>query len=614
MCGIAGWVNFKKDISGYTTIINKMVETIEHRGPDASGTWIYNNALLGHRRLTVIDPEGGSQPMTKCFCDKNYTLVYNGELYNTKEVREKLKDKGYSFNSYSDTEVLLTALVEWRENCLDHINGIYAFAFWDESEKSLLLVRDPLGVKPLFYAVNKDSIIFGSELKVILAHPDINAVVDEEGLLEILALGPARTLGSAVFKNIKEVPAGHYLKYTDRSIKVKEYWELEVKEHKENFEQTSEHVRQLLIDAIERQLVSDVPLCTFLSGGLDSSIISAVAANAFKKQNREVLNTYSIDYLDNEKYFKANKFQPNSDQHYIKVMVDYIGSKHSSLFLNNNDLALYLKEAVMANDLPGMADIDSSLYLFCKEVRKNHTVALSGECADEIFAGYPWFRDKELINSDTFPWAISVNHRKNLLSKEFENLPIEDYVRCRYEDTLKKVPTLKGESKVGHRMREMFYLNMKWFMVTLLNRKDRMSMNNSLEVRVPFADHRLVEYAYNIPNEMKFYKEREKGLLRDAFKTILPKEIIERKKSPYPKTHNPIYTSLVQQMMMEIIQDKSSPIFQVIDKKVVTDIVKTKGEAFKAPWYGQLMTGPQVIAFLIQFNTWLKEYDVKIEK
>jgi len=614
MCGIAGWVNFKKDISGYTSIINKMVETIEHRGPDASGTKIYNNALLGHRRLTVIDPEGGSQPMTKCFGDKNYTLVYNGELYNTKEVREKLKAKGYSFNSYSDTEVLLTALVEWRENCLDHINGIYAFAFWDESEKSLLLVRDPLGVKPLFYAINKDSLIFGSELKVILAHPDINAVVGEDGLLEILALGPARTLGNAVFKNIKEIPAGYYLKYQENSIKVKEYWQLEAKEHKENFEQTSEHVRQLLTDAIERQLVSDVPLCTFLSGGLDSSIISAVTANAFKKQNKEVLTTYSIDYLDNEKYFKANKFQPNSDQHYIKVMTDYIGSKHNSLFLNNNDLALYLKEAVLANDLPGMADIDSSLYLFCKEVRKNYTVALSGECADEIFAGYPWFRDKELIDSNTFPWAISVHHRKSLLSKEFENLPIEEYVRCRYEDTLKKVPILKGESKEQHRMREMFYLNMKWFMVTLLNRKDRMSMNNSLEVRVPFADHRLVEYAYNIPNEMKFYKDREKGLLRDAFKTILPKEIIERKKSPYPKTHNPLYTSLVQQMMMEIIQDKSSPIFQVIDKKVVTDIVKTKGEAFKAPWYGQLMTGPQVIAFLIQFNTWLKEYNVKIDR
>lgn len=613
MCGIAGWVNTREDLKDKAEIIKRMTDTLKYRGPDDSGIMMYTHAALGHRRLTIVDPKGGAQPMTRSKGDDIYTIVYNGELYNTEDVRKELLEKGYAFQAYSDTEVLLTAYMEWGFECLNHINGIFAFGIWNESKKELFLARDHLGVKPLFYAHKADSLLFASEIKALLAHPLVSPVVDRDGLLEIIGLGPARSLGGGVFKAIKEVPPAHYLYYNGGQIQLKEYWKLEAKDHEESFTQTSEHVRSLLIDAIKRQLVSDVPLCTFLSGGLDSSVISAIAAQAFKADGKGTLNTFSIDYEDNDIYFKTNEYQPNSDNHWVEVMSDYIGSRHHHIILNNTDLVGALDDAVLANDLPGMADIDSSLYLFCKEVRKNATVALSGECADEIFGGYPWFTRKEDIYSNTFPWSKSTELRKKILTKSLGSLPIDEFIRQHYEDTINAVPTLENESVEEKRIREMFYLNIKWFMITLLNRKDRMSMRNSLEVRVPFADYRIVEYAFNIPNSMRFYGNREKGLLREALKGILPDDVLYRKKSPYPKTHHPIYTKAVQDRMLEILKDKNAPIHQIIDEKEVMDIVLSGGASIQKPWYGQLMTGPQVIAYLIQINTWLKAYNVALD-
>lgn len=613
MCGIVGWVNTEKNLTNETKVIEHMTNTLDKRGPDAHGICVYENAVLGHRRLVVVDPEGGTQPMTRYIGDNKYTIVYNGELYNTEEVRKKLLVKGYTFKAYSDTEVLLVAYMEWGEDCLNHINGIFAFGVWDEKNKSLFLARDPLGVKPLFYVHKGNSLIFASEIKALLKHPLVEPIVDREGLMEIFGLGPARSLGSGIFKNIKEVPPAHCLNYKLNKINMREYWKLEAKKHTDNLNDTIDNTRNLLVDAIERQLVSDVPVCTFLSGGLDSSAISAIASNYYKRNGQGVLNTFSIDYEDNDKYFKANEFQPNSDSIWIKKMVDFIESNHTNVVIDNNQLAYALKDAVIANDLPGMADIDSSLYLFCSEVRKKATVSVSGECADEIFGGYPWFTNQNLVDSNTFPWAGSVNERKSILGKEFKNLPIEEYIAQKYIDTINRVPKLNGESKEDSRMRELFYLNIKWFMLTLLNRKDRMSMSNSLEVRVPFADYRIVEYCFNIPKDMKLLDGREKGLLRKALVGILPDEIIYRKKSPYPKTHNPKYTKLVKSWMMDIISYKNSPILQIIDKNTVMQMISSDKDVFEKPWYGQLMTGPQVIAYLIQIDTWMKEYNVRIE-
>lgn len=612
MCGIAGLVNFKENIVQDKEILNKMIKTLAKRGPDAKGYYISPNVLLGHRRLIVVDPEGGIQPMTKVFQGKKYTLVYNGELYNTEDLRKELKKQGFTFDSYSDTEVLLTSYICWGKDCVNKLIGIFAFGIFDEDKKEVFLARDQMGVKPLFYTMHNNTLVFGSEIKTILANPKIKREVDIEGLTEIFGLGPATIPGSAVYKNIKEVaPANCLLITSDNNIKKWEYWTVKAEECNERAEEAIAHTRELLIDAINRQLVGDVPLCTFLSGGLDSSAISAIAAKEFNRQGKK-LTTYSIDYEDNDKYFKSSLFQPTSDAYYADEMAKFIGSEHKKVIINHSDLALALKDAVISRDLPGMADIDSSLSLFCKEIRKDFVVGLSGECADEIFGGYPWFTREEMFYLDTFPWARFVNDRKAIVNKELKNMKIEELVKAQYEKSLSKVPHLDNESKRDYRMKEISYLNLKWFMVNLLNRKDRASMSNSLEVRVPFADIRLVEYAFNLPAEIKLYKGREKGLLRAALEGILPEDIIYRKKSPYPKTHNPVYTDIVCKMMNEILNKKSSPIHNIIDEKVVREIVDTRGESYKVPWYGQLMTGPQLIAYLIQVNIWLEEYNVNL--
>lgn len=612
MCGIAGLINFKKNIVEDLNILKKMVKTLERRGPDSEGVYIANNVLLGHRRLIVVDPEGGVQPMTKIVHDRKFTIVYNGELYNTEDLRKDLIDKGFTFESYSDTEVLLTSYIAYGKDCVNKLIGIFAFAIFDESKKEVFLVRDQMGVKPIFYTVLNNTLIFGSEIKTILAHPSIKREIDANGLTEIFALGPATIPGSAVYKNIKEIePANCLLIDRDNNIKTWEYWTVKAEEFKENAAEAIEHTRELLIDAIERQLVGDVPLCTFLSGGLDSSAISAIAAKKISKNGKR-LTTYSLDYEDNDKYFKSSLFQPTSDEFYAKEMAKFINSDHKKIILDHKDLAFALEDAVIARDLPGMADIDSSLLLFCKEIRKDFVVGLSGECADEIFGGYPWFTRGEMFYLDTFPWSRFVNDRKEIVNKKLKKMPIDELVKSEYNKSLSKVPHLENESKKDYRMKEMSYLNLKWFMVNLLNRKDRVSMYNSLEVRVPFADIRLVNYAFNMPSDIKLYEGREKGLLRAALEGILPKDIIYRKKSPYPKTHNPVYTEILCKMMTDILNKKSSPIHEIIDDKVIRNIIETKGESYKSPWYGQLMTGPQLIAYLVQVNIWLEKYNINI--
>ena len=611
MCGIAGWVNFSESLKSNSKIIKKMTETLERRGPDSEGIYESENVLLGHRRLIVVDPEGGKQPMIKIINGSKYVLVYNGELYNTEELRKSLLEEGYFFDSYSDTEVLLMSYIAWGVNCIKKFNGIFAFAIYDEEKERVFLARDQMGVKPLFYSINNKNIIFASEIKAILANPMVKTQIDREGITELFALGPAVVPGKAIYKNILEIAPANCLLISKENIKVWEYWKVTLEENKETVEEAAEHVRLLLFDAIKRQLVGDVPICTFLSGGLDSSAISAIAAEEFRNRGK-ILNTYSIDYKDNEKYFKSSLFQPTSDKYWAFRMAEFIKSNHKNVVLNHKDLVLALKESTLARDLPGMADVDSSLLLFCKEIRKNFVVSLSGECADEIFGGYPWYTNEEMLNAKTFPWSRAVGMRKSILNEKIKKFNIEECAEYEYLKTLKEVPHFENEDKKNYRMKEMFYLNLKWFMVNLLNRKDRCSMYNSLEVRVPFADIRIVEYAFNLPAEIKLLHGREKGILRKALEGVLPEDVVYRKKSPYPKTHNPIYTEMVCKEMNKILNDNNSPILEIIDKKVVKEIVDTEGKSYTTPWFGQLMTGPQLIAYLIQLNIWMKEYNVNI--
>jgi len=611
MCGIAGWIDYGRDLKQETAVIDKMTNTLSRRGPDAQGIYLKEKVCLMHRRLIVIDPENGIQPMTIQKGGVNYTMVYNGELYNTEDIRAELLSYGYTFKGHSDTEVLLTAYVHWGEACLEKLNGIYAFGVWNDSSETLFLARDRMGVKPLFIYNFKDGILFGSELKTLLANPIVKPQIDSDGLKEIFLLGPGRTGGKGVIKGVRELKPAEYLIYKkDTGPIIKKYWSLKAYEHTDSVEKTVENIRELIFDAVKRQLVSDVPLCCFLSGGLDSSIIAKIASMDYAKEGK-TLDTYSVNYIDNKKYFQKSLFQPNSDEEYIKIMAQNTGSNHHEVLLDNIELAESLDEAVYARDLPGMADVDSSLLLFCKEIKKDFTVAVSGECADEVFGGYPWYHNKEILFKDTFPWSQSLDLRLGIIKKGLIN-DGEEYVREQYLDTLNETDTLSSDGVYETRMRQMFMLNLNWFMQTLLDRKDRMSMYCGLEVRVPFCDHRLVEYAYNMPWNINSLNGREKGIIREAMKGILPDEIIERKKSPYPKTHNPIYLSAVKSRLQKIIDSPASPLLDVVDKAKVKEIIDTDGKNLTSPWYGQLMTGPQLMAYLIQVDTWIREYDIEL--
>lgn len=610
MCGIVGIVDFKRNLLKESSTLSAMLDTIYHRGPDSAGTFMTHQAALGHRRLTVVDPCGGSQPMTRSLGGNTYTVVYNGELYNTAELRDELIRLGHNFLSYSDTEVLLLAYIEWGPSLTEKLNGIFAFAVWDDKKQRILLARDRMGVKPLFIARAGSSLLFGSEIKAILAHPDIEPAINENGIRELFALAPARTAGKTLFTGIEELRPSECMIYSPLGTYVHRYWQFKSEHHNDNVQQTIDKVAYLVSDSTKRQLISDVPICTFLSGGLDSSALSAFAAKELKKSGAQ-LKTFSIDYEGNEKHFESSIFQPNKDSDYVGIMSDHINSIHEIHTITSQDLFTSLREAVIARDLPGMADVDSSLLLFCREIKKYATVALSGECADELFGGYPWFYRDDLLNLDVFPWSNSLELRKSVMSERLSNLSISDYARQRYFDTVEETPLSGEENATQRKRRQMFYLNIKWFMANLLERKDRMSMASGVEVRVPFCDHRLAEYVWNIPWGIKNAGGMEKGVLRLAVQNLLPESIFSRKKSPYPKTHNPEYSRLVSAELAKVLTNKNEPIHSLIN----TDNAQNMLEAndITTPWFGQLMRAPQLFAFLLQLNMWLKEYKVRID-
>lgn len=608
MCGIAGQIGFRRDMREQERIMAGMSAALAPRGPDAEGEYSDPNAYLVHRRLIVVDPENGKQPMTS----GKYTIIYNGELYNTEEIRAKLAAEGVTFNGHSDTEVVLKAFIQYGADCAKLFNGIFAFAVWDSAKRRLFLCRDRIGVKPLFYSFADGGIIFASEIKALLKHPSVKPVITREGVMDIMLIGPAKRVGAGVFRDIGELPPAHYAFYDEDGFTLMKYWELKAAPHTESFSETSAHIRELITDAVKRQLVSDVPLCCFLSGGLDSSVISAIAAEEFRKRG-ERLCTWSIDYKDNRRNFRASAFQPDEDAPWIERMGEFIGSEHTNVVLDTPEITDALYDAVLARDLPGMADVDSSLYLFCKEIRKRFPVALSGECADEIFGGYPWYHKKEVLFYDGFPWSTAVPERAELMKLRITAGEAEDFVRAAYNETLSHTDYLDGDSAEERRMREMYLLNLEYFMATLLDRKDRMSMANGLEVRVPFCDYRIVEYAYNIPWAMKSFGGREKGLVRHAMEGILPEDVLWRKKSPYPKTHNPNYTALLTERLGSLVNSDNCRLTEIVDGDKLREMLASSGAGFRKNWYGQLMTVPQIFAYFLQIDAWLKEYNVIVE-
>lgn len=605
MCAIAGIFDLLYD----DETISRMLKTMSRRGPDDLGSWLAPNCALIHTRLAIRDPGRGHQPMILQWEGETYVLVYNGELYNTEELQSSLSALHHVFRTDSDTEILLHAYAQWGEDCLQRLNGIYSFAVYAQKANKLFLARDRMGVKPLFYLMHKGGLLFSSEIKTILSYPAVEPAIDQNGIAQILLLGPGRIPGSGIFKDIMELEPGWCAAYEHGRLQKRQYWRLTDREHTETFAQTVDHVRWLVTNSIRRQMVSDVPIGTFLSGGLDSSIITSLCAKAMKDQG-EILQTFSVDYADNDRYFVPGKFQPNSDGYYIRLMQDTLHTNHRFTVLTPHQLLSALEASTYARDLPGMADVDFSLLLFCADIRQDVKVALSGECADEIFGGYPWFRDPEVRALEGFPWAQNTKYRLSFLHPDVRaGLDGEAFVMDLYRQTINQTDILPGTSDLERRMKEMMHLNVRWFMQTLLDRKDRMSMYSGLEVRVPFCDHRIAEYLYGVPWEYKDYRGREKGLLRYAVTGLLPDEILWRKKSPYPKTWHPQYLELVSSALEAVIEDSHAPIHQIVSSKSLRELLTA---SYEWPWYGQLMKVPQTIAYMLQIDAWMRHYHIRV--
>lgn len=617
MCSISGFYNihgrYTESEKYFRDILSAMNIKQKHRGPDDDGILLTDACGLSHTRLSIRDIKAGIQPMTRTVADRRFTIVFNGEIYNTDELKQTLISHGYIFSTTSDTEVLLLSYIYYGPDFVEKVNGIFAFAIYDHMEQSIFLYRDPFGVKPLYYTFLPDgTLVFASERKALFCYPDITPKLDKNGLCEIFAIGPSKTPGCGVFKGINEIRPGYYLRCDRFGQSMVCYFRIKSMPHTDDYRTTIEKTAYLLKNAIKRQIVSDVPICTFLSGGIDSSIVSAVCANELKERG-QVLDTYSFDFTDNARYFKSNAFQPEQDRPYVDQMVSYLGTSHHYLTCNMEDLADLLYDSVISRDQPTMADVDSSLLYFCKLVSEHNKVVLTGECADEIFGGYPWFYREDLLASDTFPWMIDLTPRKQLLNPEFaDSLQIEDYVKNLYHKIISEIPVLPEESDIEKSRRRIGYINIRMFMQTLLDRMDRTSMYNGLEARVPFADIHLLQYVFNVPWEYKYRKQTEKSLLRHAAVNLVPNEILFRKKSPYPKTYNPLYETILADRLKEVIHDASSPVNQFLDKKAVMQFL-TAPKDYGKPWYGQLMAGPQMMAYLLQINYWLKEYRITIE-
>ncbi len=611
MSGIAGFYQTKFDYTQddkWNHLLRLMKESLFRRGPNGSGVHLNPHAGFVQTRLSVIYTAESNKPLVKHKDERTCMITYCGELFNTKELKQLLHSYSLYWETSSDPEIILNGYLAMGTDFFKELNGVFAFAVYDKGLDCLILCRDRAGAKPLFYQQTGECTVFGSEPKALFAY-GIQPSLDQESFGEIFAVGPARTLGKGVFKDMKEVLPGHFLTIMGTHMEDSVYWQLKGAEHRDSYEETVEKISFLVYDSIKRQTISDIPLSCFLSGGLDSSIVSAICAIELAKKGKQ-LNTYSFDFAGNTENFKANAFQSSLDRPFVDIMVSHIDSNHIYLTCDSSTQADYLYKAVDAADLPCMGDIEASLLYFCEKISGQNRIALTGEGADEIFGGYPWFHRESALTENCFPWSNDMSFRTSLLADDFlAEIKPEEYARQAYEKTIAETPRFEGDTPVDARRREISYLTFRWFMVTLLNRMDRTSMYSGFQARVPFDDYRLAEYLYNIPWEMKCHEGRNKNLLIEAGKHLLPKEVLHRKKSPYPKTYDPSYEQLLGNRLKEVLSDSASPLLGIVDGKKVDQFLSNPSDYGK-PWYGQLMAGPQMLAYLLQVNYWMNKYQL----
>lgn len=610
MAGIAGWVDWGRSLQNEGPTLSRMAETLAHRGPDAEGIWTSHEAALAHRRIVKLEAK---QPLlrsrdTAASC----VLVFDGALDNADELRREIESAGESIDSGHDAELIARGYFVWGRDIVNRLGGMFALAIWDDSSKELFLLRDRLGAKPLYYALRDRSLLFGSEPKAILAHPSFVPEIDETGIADLFALSFAHRPGSAVFRGMNEVPPAHWLVFGKNGVRIGRYWQVESRPHRDDLETTTRRVRELLDDCVRRRLQADEATCTLLSGGLDSSAITALAARALKEQKRAPVEAYAVEMRGASEWFVPTEIQPELDSVWAQKMADHLGASYRMLTLDAEQVLNGFFAPLAARDLPSMGEMDVSLYLLCKEISKTHDIVLSGESADEVFGGYPFFFDEKALDADTFPWlveTISYSPAALLRPELRSRIRPDEYLKERYRKALSEVPRLEGEAGKDARMREVFYLVRSCFLPILTDRKDRMSMASGLQARMPFGDHRLHEYMWNVPWEMKCLREREKGILRKALEGILPDDVLWRKKSGYPSMHDPTFTSAIHRRLAEKLDDPKAPIRSLIDVSKVRERLELLAAS---PSAGGIGGESHLFAYLLQVDEWLTRYRIRI--
>ncbi len=610
MAGIAGIANTARPLASELENVKNMTEVQEKRGGTVFKIKNAGHGVFGCTSLFSYDNKEKQLPMSVKRDGAEYTVCFDGLIYNSEEIKRELNKRNIRSDGMEDHELALAAYLRWGAGCLNRMNGVFAFSIWNAEKCELFLARDRFGIKPLYYTLKNGCLIFASELKGILANSSVDAMIDKTGICEVLGLGPAQSQGSGTFSGVFEVKPAHFAVFNKNGFNEHKYWQLESKAFEGDFSECADETKNLVFDAIDSQLEEKGRnLAFFLSGGVDSSVITALAANKFGNG----INTFSLRYSGNDEFFTPTEYQPASDDYYIDLVSETCGTNHHIVTVSTEDLVEHLTDSVDARDLPGMADVDSSLYFLCKKMGAGFNGALSGECADEVFGGYPWFHRKEDFDAKIFPWAKNIELRKSLISpKCLSPDEISDYIYSKYNNSVAETPCCSSDSDEEKRRREIAHLNLNWFMYTLGARSERIGMNCGLEIRMPFCDYKLVEYVWNMPWDFKAYNGREKGLLRTVFEGYLPEEVLWRKKSPFPKTHNPEYENIVKGILREIFEDKNSRIHGLINESFILDLMEQPSDYGK-PWFGQLMATPQLYAYLIQLEYWLNKYNIRIK-
>lgn len=591
-----------------------MSEALRRRGPDTSafhhfphGSFCYGGLSCGHIQPDIpCEP----QPAVKRLHDAGYVLLCDGFFTNLPSLREELNRVHVITDGLTQEELLLCAFIRFGADFVRKLSGGFAVVIYDEKRNLLYLFRDPLGLRPLFYTMAGQTLVFASEPKGLLAHPDVKAQIDTAGLNELLSMGPAHTPGNTVFHNIFEVKPGHYICYGSKTrLNAVRYHQFVIEEHKDSYEDTVERVGTLLDRSLEASSAANEPFAALLSGGLDSSVVSAKLAAL---HSGSPITTYSFDFAGSAKYFKANSFQPSLDAPFVEKMQSALGSSHTTLTCGNAELFDYLVPSVDAHDAPAMADVDSSLLYFCSQVAGKHRIVFTGECADELFCGYPWYHKPEMYRACTFPWTRDISFRKQLLKEDLtERLHMEEYIAAQYQSACAELGIDGSNTPEELLHRRTFYLTVRFFMQTLVDRTDRAAAYNGMDARVPFADLALAEYLFNVPYEMKTKDGEVKHLLRACTRGLVPDEIRLRQKSPFPKTYDPGYESFLVSALQKVLSDSSSPLLSLVDEKKLSEFCYNPKDLGQ-PWFGQLMAGPQLMAYYLQINDWMLRYNVDI--